>query len=196
MIVLPFYCNLHLIHTFHFHLKYDYSVLKHISPVPSNYRQMKITGSSRHQEGCWSPWLQGRQLAPPPGGPRGRTEEKWGLWRRGGEKQNGEERQEMSKVGDRTQGDGDRSGPFLNLMYYCMLVILAYCIFWGGGRNANVIKGFTLKVIMLLKNNWMQYTLTCSMHWSTHCPFFPSFLIYQEFSPQGKWCGLQLKVNN
>lgn len=107
MIVLPFYCNLHLIHTFHFHLKYDYSVLKHISPVPSNYRQMKITGSSRHQEGCWSPWLQGRQLAPPPGGPRGRTEEKWGLWRRGGEKQNGEERQEMSKVGDRTQGDGD-----------------------------------------------------------------------------------------
>lgn len=50
MIVLPFYCNLHLIHTFHFHLKYDYSVLKHISPVPSNYRGMKITGNSRHQE--------------------------------------------------------------------------------------------------------------------------------------------------
>lgn len=63
MIVLPFYCNLHLIHTFHFHLKYDYSVLKHISPVPSNYREMKITGSSRHQEGCRSPGLQGRQLA-------------------------------------------------------------------------------------------------------------------------------------
>lgn len=63
MIVLPFYCNLHLIHTFHFHLKYDYSVLKHISPVPSNYREMKITGSSRLQEGCGSPWLQGRQLA-------------------------------------------------------------------------------------------------------------------------------------
>jgi hypothetical protein len=52
VIVLPFHCNLHLIHTFHFHLKYDYSVLKHISPVPLNYRGMKITGSSRHQEGC------------------------------------------------------------------------------------------------------------------------------------------------
>lgn len=51
MIVLPFYCNLHLIHTFHFHLKYDYSVLKHISPVPSNYRAMRITRKSRHQEG-------------------------------------------------------------------------------------------------------------------------------------------------
>lgn len=25
--------------------------MKHISPVPSNYRQMRITGSSRHQQG-------------------------------------------------------------------------------------------------------------------------------------------------
>lgn len=79
MIVLPFYCNLHLIHTFHFHLKYDYSVLKHISPVPSNYREMKITGNSRHWEGCGSPRLQGLQLKPlPPKGLGAGTEEKWG----------------------------------------------------------------------------------------------------------------------
>lgn len=61
--------------------------MKHISPVPSNYREMKITGSSRHQEGCWSPWLQGRQFVPLRGQKR-ITERKWGLWRRGGRNQN------------------------------------------------------------------------------------------------------------
>lgn len=100
MIVLPFYCNLHLIHTFHFHLKYDYSVLKHISPVPSNYREMKITGSSRLQEGCREPLAAGSPAHKPPWGQRGGTEEKWGLWRAWGGNPNGE------KVGDRAQEAG------------------------------------------------------------------------------------------
>lgn len=65
MIVLPFCCNLHLIHTFHFHLKYDYSVLKHISPVPSDYGRMKITRSSRSEAGCPRSWLwDGKHMVP------------------------------------------------------------------------------------------------------------------------------------
>jgi len=40
---------------------------------------MKITGNSRHWEGCRSPRLQGLQLKPlPPKGLGAGTEEKWG----------------------------------------------------------------------------------------------------------------------
>lgn len=99
MIVLPFYCNLHLIHTFHFHLKYDYSVLKHISPVPSNYREMKVTGSSGHQEGCYGPRLQGHQL--PPGRSEGDTAEKWGCE---GEEGTRMGEKEWEDLGDGAQG--------------------------------------------------------------------------------------------
>lgn len=98
MIVLPFYCNLHLIHTFHFHLKYDYSVLKHISPVPSNYREMKVTGSSGHQEGCTV--LSCRS----PGRSEGDTAEKWGC--------RGEEGTKMGRKSERTWVTEHRGGEW------------------------------------------------------------------------------------
>ena len=76
------------------------------------------------------------------------------------------------------------SGPFLNLMYHCMLVILTFAFFFFWGRNRNIIKGFTLRIVMLLKNNWVQNTIACRMLWSIHFPFFPFFNLPRSFSPR------------
>ena len=91
------------------------------------------------------------------------------------------------------------SGPFLNLMYHCMLVILTFAFFFWG-RNRNIIKGFTLQIVMLLKNNWVQNTIACRMLWSIHFLFFPFFNLPRSFSPrQMMWVAVkstQLEVGH